>query len=353
VNKSDFFEILRSLKETRKLSSESEAIIKPFHGKVFDLNFLFKEAVSTFANRLGNEFKNGKTVVAEIKDEDLDCSILFPKSENDWIDRLEAGEDWCTKVKVLEFDNLYQRVIFGFTDNEESKKENLLENSGDPISESSLVLHEKEAFEVSDEESASEDETEDHEKQENNPVFLDTENTQELDEIFSNDDQSETDSKELELDKIKVQGIKDEIDSPKPQKKEERPEEQIETPPPIPKIPDLQKKPTPLSTAPNIKKYDTNYLDKLRDKRYEHGEESLTEEEKETLANDIKINAASRQKELDKNTEKVNKGARFFFGFILMVFSLNSCNKGGGFFSFIIFCVGVYLTFPLLKKLKE
>ena len=320
---------------------------------MFDLNFLFKEAVSTFANRLGNEYKNGKTVVAEIKDEDLDCSILFPKSENDWIDRLEAGEDWYTKVKVLEFDNPYQRVIFGFTDNEESKKEILLENSGDSINESSLVLHEKEAFEVSDEESASEDETEDHEKQENNPVFLDTENTQELDEIFSNDDQSETDSKELELDKIKVQGIKDEIDSPKPQKKEERPEEQIETPPPIPKIPDLQKKPTPLSTAPIIKKYDTNYLDKLRDKRYEHGEESLTEEEKETLANDIKINAASRQKELEKNTEKVNKGARFFFGFILMVFSLNSCNKGGGFFSFIIFCVGVYLTFPLLKKLKE
>ena len=59
------------------------------------------------------------------------------------------------------------------------------------------------------------------------------------------------------------------------------------------------------------------------------------------------------QKELEKNKEKVNKGARFFFGFILMVFSLNSCNKGGGFFSFIIFCVGIYLTFPLLKKLKE
>ena len=32
-----------------------------------------------------------------------------------------------------------------------NQKENLLENSGDPISESSLVLHEKEAFEVSDE----------------------------------------------------------------------------------------------------------------------------------------------------------------------------------------------------------
>ena len=353
MNKSDFFEILRSLKETRKLSSESEAIIKPFLGNVFDLNFLFKEAASTFANRMGNEFKDGKTVVAEIKDEDLDCSILFPKSENDWIDGLEAGEDMHAKVKVLEFDNLYQRVTFGLGDNEETKEENLLKDSGNTRRDSNLDLDEKEAFEISDEELEGEDLTENSEEQEKNPVFFDTANAQEVDEAFSNDDQSETDSKELELDKIKEQGIKDEIDFPKPQKKKKRTEEQIVTPPPLPKILSLQKKPSPLPKAGNIKKYDASYLDKLRDKRYEHGENSLTEKEKKELADDIKKNAVSRQKELEKNKEKVNKGARFFFGFILMVFSLNSCNKGGGFFSFIIFCVGVYLTFPLLKKLKE
>ena len=38
-------------------------------------------------------------------------------------------------------------------------------------------------------------------------MFFDTENSQELDEIFSNDDQSETDFKELELDKD--QGARD------------------------------------------------------------------------------------------------------------------------------------------------
>ena len=89
----------------------------------------------------------------------------------------------------------------------------------------------------------------------------------------------------------------------------------------------------------------------MRDKRYEYGEESLTSEEKKALAEDIKKNSANRVKELEKNKEKVNKGARVFFGFILILFSLNS--QGGGFFSFIVFCFGVFLIFPFMKKLYE
>jgi len=37
----------------------------------------------------------------------------------------------------------------------------------------------------------------------------------------------------------------------------------------------------------------------------------------------------------------------------MVVFSLNACSKGGGFFAFIVFCIGVYLLIPLLKKFKE
>ena len=50
-------------------------------------------------------------------------------------------------------------------------------------------------------------------------------------------------------------------------------------------------KPSPLPKAGNIKKYDASYLDKLRDKRYEHGENSLTEKEK--IAGFIYIGTAS------------------------------------------------------------
>ena len=94
-------------------------------------------------------------------------------------------------------------------------------------------------------------------------------------------------------------------------------------------------------------------MDQLRDKRYESGPDSLTDEEKEALANDIKINAASRQKDLEANKEKVKKGGWAFLGFFLVMFSLNSCRKGGGFFAFMVFCFGLYWLFPFLKNLKE
>ena len=99
--------------------------------------------------------------------------------------------------------------------------------------------------------------------------------------------------------------------------------------------------PPPLPEKKSNIENDPNYLDQLRDKRYEYGPDSLTDEEKEALANDLKINAASRQKDLEVNKKKVNKVAQVFFGFIMVVFSLNSCSKGGGFPPFITFCFGL------------
>ena len=92
----------------------------------------------------------------------------------------------------------------------------------------------------------------------------------------------------MELDKTKVQVIKDEIDSPKPQRRRKDLKNRLKL-----LRPSLRfriYKPTPLSTAPIIKSTMSSL--EVMDKRYEHGEESLTEEEKETLQY-IKINAAS------------------------------------------------------------
>ena len=104
--------IIKDLKQNRRLSSESESIISPFIGKTYESTFSFLEASSSFASGLSDEFKGGKTVLAEITDFGLDCSILFPKSMNDWIDGLKEGDDLEVGVRVLKFDNLYQRVVF-------------------------------------------------------------------------------------------------------------------------------------------------------------------------------------------------------------------------------------------------
>jgi hypothetical protein len=83
------------------LSSESEALVKPFLGNQFEIDLTFIESSTTFANRLGSEFKDGKTVVAVMKNEDLECSILFPKSKNQWISGLKSGDELQVICKVL------------------------------------------------------------------------------------------------------------------------------------------------------------------------------------------------------------------------------------------------------------
>ena len=92
---------LNDLKENRRLSSECEAIISPFIGKTFESKFSFREASSTFASRLGDEFKGGKTVIAEITESGLECSILFPDSKNEWISEFKQGDDLDVRVKKM------------------------------------------------------------------------------------------------------------------------------------------------------------------------------------------------------------------------------------------------------------
>ncbi len=354
VKKSDFFELLRSLKETRRLSSESEALVKPFLGNQFEVDLSFIESSTTFASRLGSEFKDGKTVVAEMKNEDLECSILFPKSKNQWISGLKSGDELQVICKVLEFDNLYQRAVFGYGEIFASNDEDLLENSQNITKIPNLEAEDPEVTEDSGEEFIDVDSTENSTQLDITKVKMEPTIPVGENEPFSNEEKSEdlpNQSEKFKEQKINksnpdvtlASGLKDKVDSSEARIQKEELDNQAgkstSFPPTLPK-------------TENIDKHDAQYLGELRDKRYEYGEESLTSSEKKVLAEDIKKNSANRVKELEKNKEKVNKGARVFFGFILILFSLNSFGKGGG-FSFIVFCFGVFLIFPFMKKLYE
>lgn len=335
------------------LSSESEALVKPFLGNQFGIDLTFIESSTTFANRLGSEFKDGKTVVAVMKNEDLECSILFPKSKNQWVSGLKSGDELQVICKVLEFDNLYQRAVFGYGEILASNDEDLLENSQNITKITNLEAEDPEVTDDSEEEFIDEDLTENSTQLDITKVKMEPTIPVGENEPSSNEEKSEdlpNQSEKFKEQKINksypdltlASGLKDKVDSSEARIQKEELDNQAgqstSFPPTLPK-------------TENIDKYDAQYLGELRDKRYEYGEESLTSEEKKVLAEDIKKNSANRVKELEKNKEKVNKGARVFFGFILILFSLNS--QGGGFFSFIVFCFGVFLIFPFLKKLFE
>ena len=56
VDKEILIETLRDLKENRRLSSESEAIMKPLVGGKYLFTFSFIEASSTFSSRLDDSY---------------------------------------------------------------------------------------------------------------------------------------------------------------------------------------------------------------------------------------------------------------------------------------------------------
>ena len=92
MNSLNLIDTLKDLKENRRLSTESEGIIKPFIGMVETFSFSFLEASSTFSSRLDERYSKGKTVVAKLINYDLECSILFPISENNWVESLGKGK---------------------------------------------------------------------------------------------------------------------------------------------------------------------------------------------------------------------------------------------------------------------
>lgn len=125
MDRKGLIETLKDLKDNRRLSSESKAIIKPFIGNFDQFSFSFLESMNTISSRVEEKYSKGKTVLAKFLDSELECSILFPSSKNDWVDGLKKEDVFFLSVEILELDNLYQRVVLGSVHGGEGKGENL------------------------------------------------------------------------------------------------------------------------------------------------------------------------------------------------------------------------------------
>ncbi len=382
VDKEILIETLRDLKENRRLSSESEAIMKPLVGGKYLFPFSFVEASSTFSSRLDDSYSKGKTVVANFWDCDLECSILFPPSENEWVDGLKKGDEFESEVKVLALDNLYQRVIFGqdFQANDE-------------VTEGTEEENEKlRSIGAVDRERGEKSETGDNEEKEIVSDLGNDEKTKAIQEEITSvavpENLSEVGSeqsqvvkeKSLDAEEEKVLEprtiVKDKRENPKlsdlkvtrkktnrnisnKSKKEKFKTE--ENPPPIPSL-KVQKK---------AREIDFRELERIRDKRYEDGAASLTDEENELLslakarskllsiqaANSSNSERTSRKrnpqsiKKADENM--VTMGCRGIFGVIFGLFGLQAFFRGSGIVAIITIAIAWYLLNPIIKKFKE
>ena len=101
------------MKENRRLSSEAESIITPFIGKSYQVRFTLITQSRTFPGKHTGGFEEGKTVVANFADGNLECTVLISQEENEWVETLKKDEEFECRVGVLALDTLYQRIIFG------------------------------------------------------------------------------------------------------------------------------------------------------------------------------------------------------------------------------------------------
>jgi hypothetical protein len=343
---------------------------------------------------LGEEFKGGMTVIAQFEDTGLECSILFPKAEIEWVKSLTKDEKFTLYVTVIELDNLYQRVVFGKSTKDEHEpvqndQPSVISSTDDSVSEIQEVdLMDSLEAEVSDAQKIGESKLSSAEEE---PSNQESAITHELDTVeaevikgpgaetpfnevssLPSDEYPETEKESAitqdsvgqvkpilgdhrEVSRASDQAKKQAISSPV-QVQETR--ENIQ-PPPLPQSSakkelskDIQPPPLPKSSRGPVK-IDHHYLEELRSKRYEFGVTSLTEKEKAVLAQDLKTNADSRTKELKKTQAFAKKAGRLFLGIVLITFSLNSCTQGNGTFSLILLGFSVYLLFPYINEILD
>ena len=138
---------LRELKEKRLLSSEAEELMKPYEGATFDLRLDFVSSSRSFGSQKDPLYDSGQKVLCSAEKWDVECDVLFSPADNDLVESLEVGQDFLVTVKFIDYDSLYQRVIFGKVGSELELLEELGEASDEPIT-NDLVVEEQTSVET-------------------------------------------------------------------------------------------------------------------------------------------------------------------------------------------------------------
>ena len=148
AEKKQIMTALRELKEKRLLSSEAEELMKPYEGATFDLRLDFVSSSRSFGSQKDPLYDSGQKVLCTAEKWDVECDVLFSPADNDLVESLEVGQDFQVTVKFIDYDSLYQRVIFGKVGSELELLEELGEVSDEPII-NDLVVEEETVKELS------------------------------------------------------------------------------------------------------------------------------------------------------------------------------------------------------------
>ena len=342
MNYQELIETLTFLKENRKLGSEADEMVLPFQGKTYFSSFRFESLSRTFANPHDPLYEGGQTLVGDLIGTDLDFSLLLPPTENEWMESLERGEEFDGSVKFLGFDGLYQRGIFGYLGKLE------IEETDDSLP---VEIKEEQVPDVIEDGKILPDESPDEKPI---PEKLRDESPAKIDELPVEGEKQEPESiPVIEPEPVEQSVEVKEETHPSTQAKD-RSEKRNDLPVLPPEKPKIKKvlvareyskvvgrsagsevPPPPAEKSAKAKTKvnapaDRWEIERIRDKKYEHGIESLTQEErviydKEQVRRKSKTQGREKKrKTTQKSAEKDTSpsGCRLFITFFLGICAL-------------------------------
>ena len=367
MNYRELIDALTFLKENRKLGSEADELVAPFKGFACSAEFRFESLSRTFANPHDPQFEGGQTMVGDLIGSEVDFSLLLPPEQTEWAESLERGEEFGCSVNFLGFDGLYQRGIFGFAGKLESEDQidSLSDETEEQVDE---ATGEEESVEVEEQEEEAPPEDGIEEEREDLPE--DPQAGQE--EKVPQEEQAVIE--EILQAEPEQEDVSDEV-TDEPDHKDVSERDRLRTKP-SPKDPSRSgKNLTPQdigsdwrSVQSERKHKEANRweIERVMDKEYVHGIESLSEKERMVYSRERarikakqKARAKSRQKprkkppppkamsrrEYKKKIEAPG-GCRLVFSFFLIICTLISLSKGFMSAAFFLALVSTFMIHP-------
>lgn len=113
MKEEDLLKFLQTAKENRLTNAELDPFLDSCAGADFVLKFNFISRSLSFGNQKDPRYNDGHSVICDVNGLSIECSLLFTAADSAEAEALEQGDIFTSKVHVLEYDSLYQRIIFG------------------------------------------------------------------------------------------------------------------------------------------------------------------------------------------------------------------------------------------------
>jgi hypothetical protein len=104
---------LKRLIRERVPGYKAKESVESFGEEVYSLDLRYVSSMRTFGSSMSKEYEDGQTVVCDWEGQDLKVAVMMMPSANDWVRERSKGDKFELSARLLSYDTLYDRAIFG------------------------------------------------------------------------------------------------------------------------------------------------------------------------------------------------------------------------------------------------